>query len=179
MISGIYCIRNLIDNKRYVGQAINLDRRKYQHYYNLKNNTKYENQYLVNAYNKYGEMNLVFEILETVELTKDNNTNKYLLSLVESDWFCKYYPNVYNYHVVTNSPLGSKRSKETKMKMSVSISLSMQKAVMQLDKDNNILNIFNSLAIAGKVVGANPSHISKVCSGKAKTAGGYKWKYNI
>lgn len=52
-----------------------------------------------------------------------------------------------------------------------------RKKVAMLDKDNEkIIAIYNSITEAEKI---HPTgkHISEVCSGKRKSAGGYKWKY--
>lgn len=51
-----------------------------------------------------------------------------------------------------------------------------QKAVQQLDKYGNILNIYPSMKEAAKNTGTSPSKISLVCSGKRVTTGGYRWK---
>lgn len=69
--SGVYQIRNLITNDIYIGQSINLNRRKQHHLSSLKH-SKHKSTYLQNAFNKYGEENFVFEILlicEPFELT--------------------------------------------------------------------------------------------------------------
>lgn len=49
--------------------------------------------------------------------------------------------------------------------------------VIQLDKDENEINRFNSLIEASKEISLTPDSISKVLAGKNQTAGGYKWKY--
>lgn len=51
------------------------------------------------------------------------------------------------------------------------------KKVKQLDKDKNILNIFNSVKDAGENVKVHPSNISKVCNNKTKTSKGYYWEF--
>lgn len=48
--------------------------------------------------------------------------------------------------------------------------------VLQLDKNDNILNEFNSFREAEKVTGISNATISKVANGIGNTAGGYKWK---
>lgn len=52
------------------------------------------------------------------------------------------------------------------------------KAVKQIDPETlQIINIYISAAKAGKITGADPSTIIKVCKGKLKTTHGYKWEY--
>lgn len=64
--SGVYQIRNLVNNKVYVGSAVDINRRKREHYAQLSKG-KHCNQKLQNAYNKYGVENFSFEIVESVE----------------------------------------------------------------------------------------------------------------
>ena len=49
--------------------------------------------------------------------------------------------------------------------------------VLQLDKNDNILNEYKSVNEAARQTGCDCSTISKVCRGKLKTHGGFKWKY--
>ena len=63
MGSGIYCIKNIINNKVYIGSSIDLNSREYKHFWMLKKN-KHDNQFLQNSFNKYGENSFVFEVIE-------------------------------------------------------------------------------------------------------------------
>ena len=51
------------------------------------------------------------------------------------------------------------------------------KIVLQLDKNDNILAEYFSVNEAARQTNLDSSTISKVCRGKLKTHGGYKWKY--
>ena len=62
MESGIYCITSTINNKLYIGSAINLTKRKREHFNYLKNNT-HHSRYLQRSYNKHGENNFEFKVL--------------------------------------------------------------------------------------------------------------------
>ena len=49
--------------------------------------------------------------------------------------------------------------------------------VQQLDKEDNVIAIFNSIREAGRINNINQSHITKCCKGQLKTIGGYVWRY--
>ena len=63
MKTGIYMIRNKVNNKAYIGQAIDIYARWEQHIRELNNNLKYCNPHLQNAWNKYGADNFEFTII--------------------------------------------------------------------------------------------------------------------
>ena len=72
MNTGIYQIKNTINNNCYIGQSSNLKNRKFTHLAMLKNNY-HPNKHLQRAYNKYGKNKFVFRVLlycEEFELTK-------------------------------------------------------------------------------------------------------------
>jgi len=50
--------------------------------------------------------------------------------------------------------------------------------VVCLGINNKLIEIYNSIAEAGKKLNINSSSISRVCKGKKKSAGGYKWMYH-
>ena len=73
---GIYRIKNLIDNKVYIGQSKNVQSRLDGHKSCLKNN-RHINTHLQNAYNKYGEENFKFEIIEECQEAKLTEREQY------------------------------------------------------------------------------------------------------
>lgn len=95
---GVYQIRNIIDNKIYIGSSSNLYKRKKQHFSDLLSN-RHENKYLQNAYNKYGLKNFVFEIIEIC-----NENIKYR---IEQYWLDKFYDKqdmCYNINPIASKP---------------------------------------------------------------------------
>lgn len=64
--AGIYLIISKINGKRYVGSSVRICKRWLDHLSPLRLN-KHPNKHLQNHYNKYGEDDLVFSILEVVE----------------------------------------------------------------------------------------------------------------
>ena len=65
-ICGVYKIKNIINNKIYVGSSKDIKNRWYQHK-NLLDNGIHGNRHLQNAWDKYGDENFKFEIIEECE----------------------------------------------------------------------------------------------------------------
>lgn len=89
---GIYKIVNKINNKVYIGESLDIERRWDEHKEDLNNN-KHHSKKLQSAWNKYGEES--FEFLIEKDLTNDTYINNFLLELV----LLKYediYINKYN-----------------------------------------------------------------------------------
>jgi len=63
---GIYRIYNKITGKTYIGSSINISNRKYKHFWLLKNNN-HDNIFLQNSFNKFGESEFIFEVVEYCE----------------------------------------------------------------------------------------------------------------
>jgi group I intron endonuclease len=75
---GIYLIENKINNKKYVGSSINIKVRLMNHKYYLRKNY-HANNYLQNSYNKYGEENFNFKILELCNETELINKENFYI----------------------------------------------------------------------------------------------------
>lgn len=109
MKSGIYQIRNTVNDKLYIGQTINFQKRKTRHFWALKNN-RHDNCHLQNAYNIYGLNSFMFSELAQCPKEELDITEQYLVDFYQPEYnICK--------DVVT-SQLGIKRSQETKNKLS-------------------------------------------------------------
>jgi group I intron endonuclease len=102
--SHIYVIKNIINNKLYVGQAVThrLNKSKYRyfgfegrlkdHISEAINNTK-ENQckYLNNSIRKHGSDNFTVKLLETCEIKDADSREKYYIEFLDT-----LFPNGYN-----------------------------------------------------------------------------------
>ena len=91
MARGIYKIINVVNNKFYVGSAVDLKRRKTRHFSELRNN-KHSNGRLQNSWNKYGEQAFVFVVVE--ELSEAAN-----LLAAENVWLKEHVGKDYCYNL--------------------------------------------------------------------------------
>lgn len=111
--SGIYKITNLTNQMFYIGSSQDLIKRWRDHRSVLNVNT-HKNIYLQNAWNKYGEDNFEFEILEIVHID--------LLIEREQHWinFTKCYDRTigYNLSPTAGNCAGFIHTQETKAKLS-------------------------------------------------------------
>lgn len=82
--TGIYCIENKVNAKRYVGKAYNVERRLYEHEYHLKRGTD-KCAVLQRAFNKYGFINFEFYILEACEPEEMNDREIYWISFLQTN----------------------------------------------------------------------------------------------
>lgn len=101
----LYEIRNKINNKRYIGRTNNIKARWNRHRNELRNN-KHHCIYLQRAWNKYGEENFEFSIIDTRETLEEiqelessyinvlDNTKLYNVSKMSSGGdLISYHPN--------------------------------------------------------------------------------------
>ena len=95
MNQGIYKIINVVNNKFYVGSAVNLRKRKARHFSELRTG-KHNNRHLLAAWNKYGEQAFVFVVVEEVE-------DRALLLEAENRWLKEHVGKDYCYNIGTDA----------------------------------------------------------------------------
>lgn len=124
--SGIYCITNKIDNKKYVGQSVDIKRRWHQHKIELNNNT-HCNTHLQNAWNKYGENNFKFDILfKSNDIEEINKMERYYIRLYNS------IDQKYGYNIeFGGNGVGTKSEEQKKL---ISINKRGQKSNLNFDQ---------------------------------------------
>lgn len=66
--SGIYCIKNVVNNKVYIGKAKCIYKRIKQHITHLNTKSKDENPHLINSWHKHGRQNFEYFVLEYCEI---------------------------------------------------------------------------------------------------------------
>lgn len=171
MNSGIYKIVNNITGDIYVGSAVDIKRRFRKHKSDL-NLHRHPNIILQRAFDKYGEVNLLFDIIECV-----NNKNNLIVK--EQHYIDTLNPK-YNILKIAGSRLGHKSSEETKQKLS-KILLGNKRTLGYKNSEETILKhskTFKVLSPKGDIIsGTNfrkfcldnnldASHMYKVFNGK-------------
>jgi group I intron endonuclease len=91
MARGIYKIINVVNNKFYVGSAVNLKRRKARHFSELRNG-RHSNGKLQAAWRKYGEQAFVFVVVEELAESAD-------LLAAENVWLKEHVGKDYCYNI--------------------------------------------------------------------------------
>ena len=181
-ISGIYYIKNIINNKCYIGQSIDVYTRMSRHKTDLKGGR--DSAHLQNAYDKYGESNFKFEIL-------------LICNVDDLDFWEKYYIKVWNtnnedfgYNIDGGGSRSRLMSEQTRLKMSKSrmghiVSEETRLKIKENHKDvsgsNNhrcrsvycpeLNEIFWGAKEATIKYNIDSSSITKVLKGKKKSAG--------
>lgn len=79
--SGIYCIRNIIDNKKYVGQSGDLERRK-QEFYRCH---QYSGKLFQEAIEKYGKENFEYSVLTHCDKEELNYFEQFYISRLKTN----------------------------------------------------------------------------------------------
>ena len=83
--SGIYCLKNTIDNRCYVGSAQKLNYRLWNHKHRLIKGT-HANNILQNFVNKYGIDTIYFEILESVNISNLIKREQYYIDVLKPEF---------------------------------------------------------------------------------------------
>lgn len=73
--SGIYCITNLVNNKKYIGKSINIYNRISGHISSLNRQSRDSNRHLLHAWYKYGRLQFEYCILEEIPVTVHDYVN--------------------------------------------------------------------------------------------------------
>lgn len=113
-ICGIYCIENLINRKKYIGQSVDIKKRWYEHRRTLELK-QHDNIYLQRAWNKYGKNNFEFYILTTCDINDLNDLEIYYIQLY--DTFNSEHG--YNMTIGGDGCVGYKHTEETKRYISM------------------------------------------------------------
>lgn len=199
-MSYIYKITNNINGHAYIGKTDRSISERWREHKKDANRPNFQNRPLYRAINKYGIQNFIIEEIEECDNDIASEKEKYWIKYYDT------FNNGYNatiggdgqsyldYMLIYKTYLKCKSRAKTAELLHLSREHinsiirsfkeqpysnheSLFKAVAKIDKDTNeILKIYKSISEAEEDCKTG-RHISAVCQGKRKTAGGYKWEY--
>lgn len=153
-MKGIYKITNKITGVYYVGSSMNIKTRFKTHQNRLKGNT-HPNRYLQSAWNKYGEDNFIFEVVQEVDV----NSHKELYKIEQE------YLDVISRETAYNLTYVAKGGGAD----------TLNEACYVLDLKGNIIEEFKSRSDAARYMGFNNSSSLR----KKVPSATYKKKYRV
>lgn len=190
--SGVYIIKNILNNKTYVGSSLCVRRRLKDHLRKLLHD-KHGNKHLQSAFNKYGQTSFQFAILEYCEPVKDTILfieQKYLDLNPEYN-NAKCAKNNAGWHhtkesiaKIVKNRIGKPRpvniknpSPAVKIKNSNYINKNRTIPVDQYTLDGVYIRSFYSISFAARSINRRKEGIRDCCKGRQLSAYGYIWKY--
>lgn len=169
---GIYCIKNNIDSKCYIGQSINVKKRL-QHHLNRCQQDRYDNL-IYRAFKKYGIENFSVSVLEYVD-TKDFTYAKKKLDQLEMKYineYNSYTPNGYNQTIGGDGGiLGYKFTDSQRKHVSENSKHAMEdkmKAVYMYNIVDHYYQTWMNCDYAAKMIGVTRSTVHRACDGIIK-----------
>lgn len=171
---GIYCIENLINNKKYIGSSKNIYQRLHRHLSELKRNI-HPNNHLQNSFNKYKQNNFICYILKEV-------INENELTEVEQQYINLIKPK-YN---ITTEVIRNTLSKESREKISKTLKQKYNtgqikptrvKEIYVYDIQGNFIKKFSSILETSRKLNLHESSLTNTLNGKYKQTKGYRFFY--
>lgn len=139
--SGIYQIRNLVNDKVYVGQSRNIKNRKTQHRRELIDGKHY-NKHLQRSLKKHGLDKFVFEVIEYCPEDVLNDRERYWIKRRGSEYADRGYNMAYAYTLFKeydkNREINKSKRKPNTFEYTEDIKTKFQKSIaMYWENDNN------------------------------------------
>ena len=169
-ICGIYKIK--INDKIYIGSALNIRHRLKTHLTTLKNQT-HHNRTMQNLFNKYGENLIYFELIEECDKDVRITQEKYYIDSLKP-----YINHILDPVTLERDEIYKQRISEAKKKYYETHDPVNIKSVYQYDLNGTFLSEFKSVTEAANTVKQEPSAVCACCNGRGYTSGGFRWSYD-
>jgi hypothetical protein len=158
---GIYAIINHINGKFYIGSTVDLNRRKTMHFSTLRHG-RHHSRHLQNAWDKYGEINFVFEILEECWVSKLDELEQWYVNVTR----CYLRDIGYNVSKHTRVPrISFKHGRSPRAKRAY-----------QFSKTKDFIREWESVSMAADHLGVNRRSLYGACKRNGYSSGFY-WSY--
>ncbi|QOR59186.1 homing endonuclease [uncultured phage cr111_1] len=172
--SGIYCIQNISNNKRYIGSSKNIYGRLLKHFALLRH-AKHENIILQNSWLKHGEEEFDWFVLEYCEEEFLTEREQYYIDLFKAEYNItrKVERNIL-------SPESRKKQSQTRRRLIAEGKLAVNfnpKKTYQYDLMGNFLREYDSLEQASLETGVSESSICRNLNGTYQAGGGFMWAH--
>ena len=166
--SGIYCILNIQNNKKYIGSSKNIWQRLQKHFSLLRKN-KHENIILQNSFNKNGEDSFICFCLREHVLENLTYLEQYYIDLLKPQ---------YN---ITKEVVRNILSEESRIKISETLKrryaeglpITKHKEIDVYTTNGQFVNTYFSITDCSKELNIHESSINRVLKGKMQQCKGY------
>lgn len=160
-ICGIYCIENIANGKKYIGQSRDIKHRFSTHKMNLNKNI-HANIHLQSAWNMYGIESFKFYIIEECDQSELDDKEVY---------YIKIYNSMTNGYNLNSGGQGIPAYKHTPEEIEKMIQIQNPEPIYQCDLNLNIIKEWPSASMAAKTLGIYKLQIENCCKkmNKVKT----------
>lgn len=171
-VCGVYKITNLINGKFYIGSSKNLRVRLWKHRSLLRHN-KHDNPHLQNSWNKYGEDNFDYSVVEICDESIQYEREQYYIDTMHPE---------YNIAEKVELPSCTKESRkkhsETRKRMFAEGLLIPTRThkIFAYDLKGNFIKEYPTIISASKELNINTSLILRNLSGENKRCHEYMFK---
>lgn len=166
---GIYKIENLVNGKVYIGQSRHIRQRWAEHKKVLRRDC-HKNTFLQRAWDKYGEDNFSFEVLELCDINDLNNCEIKYINQYDS------FNSDKGYNLTSGGDSKKEIANSTRQKLSENIlgkNHPNRKEVICLET----LFVYDTIKYAANSVGVDYSMITRCCCGEICEVAGKHWMF--
>lgn len=171
--SGIYCIINIKNNKKYIGSSKNIYQRLSSHRSYLRSNS-HGNRKLQNSWNKHGELLFDYYVYEFCDEELLINREQFYIDTIKPEYNITLFVERNIRH--PESILLQSETLKRKYKSGELVS-NLNKKISKYTLEGVYIKSYKSMKIAAKENNIASSTISRYLNGTYKKGGGFLWSY--